>query len=70
MDSLKSNSFTYKRKITIIGNGFVGASIAYALMLKELAREIVLIDKNRDVSRGEALDIRHGIPYMGSANYL
>lgn len=57
----------YKRKVAIIGVGYVGSSIAYALMLKELAREIVLIDANRANGEGEALDIRHGIPYMGSA---
>lgn len=61
------NSYTYKRKVAIIGVGYVGASIAYALMLKELAREIVLIDINRNSAKAEALDIRHGIPYMGSA---
>ena len=57
----------HKRKVAIIGAGYVGASITYALMLKELAREIVLIDINRNTAKGEALDIRHGIPYMGSA---
>lgn len=67
MDLLKTTSLIYKRKVAIIGAGYVGASIAYSLMLKELAREIVLIDKNPSASRGEALDIRHGIPYMGSA---
>ena len=66
-DLFKTTSLIYKRKVAIIGTGYVGASIAYALMLKELAREIVLIDKNLTASRGEALDIRHGIPYMGSA---
>lgn len=57
----------YKRKVSIIGTGYVGSTIAYALMLKELAREIVLIDINKKSAKGEALDIKHGIPYMGSA---
>lgn len=65
--NFKNTSFFYKRKVTIIGSGYVGASISYALMLKELAREIVLIDIDRKSSKGEALDIKHGIPYMGSA---
>lgn len=55
------------RKVAIIGVGFVGASIAYALTLRNLAREIVLIDIDRQKAQGEALDIRHGIPYMGMA---
>lgn len=55
-----------KRKISIIGAGYVGSTIAYALMMKELASEIVLIDINKKSAKGEVLDIRHGIPYMGS----
>ena len=54
-------------KIAIIGAGYVGASICYALMLKTLAQEIVLIDSNPEKSQGEAMDIVHGIPYMGNA---
>lgn len=54
-----------KRKVAIIGVGFVGASIAYALTIRNLAREIVLIDIDRKKTEGEALDIQHGIPYMG-----
>ena len=32
------------RKVAIIGAGFVGASIAYALTIRDLASEIVLVD--------------------------
>lgn len=56
-----------KRKVAIIGAGYVGASIAYALMIKHLAREMVLIDQDKNKAKGEAADIRHGIPYMGTA---
>lgn len=59
------NSFSNGRKVSIIGVGFVGSTIAYALMMRELADEIVLIDINKVASDAEALDIRHGIPYMG-----
>ena len=55
----------HNRKVAIIGTGNVGASIAYALTIRNLAREIVLIDKDEDRAIGEALDIQHGIPYMG-----
>lgn len=61
------DSLSYNRKVAIIGVGYVGASIAYSLMLKELAREIVLIDLNQSAVSAEVMDIRHGIPYMGSA---
>lgn len=56
------------RKVAIIGVGYVGASIAYAMALRDIAREIVLIDVNRDKVIGEALDIRHGIPSMGTTD--
>ncbi|MBR5337763.1 MAG: L-lactate dehydrogenase [Lachnospiraceae bacterium] len=55
----------HNRKVDIIGTGNVGASIAYALTIRNLAREIVLIDKITERAAGEALDIQHGIPYMG-----
>lgn len=56
------------RKVAIIGAGFVGSSIAYALALKDVAREIVLIDINMEKTDGEAKDIRHGLPAMGTAD--
>lgn len=61
----KSRTTIGKRKVAIIGAGFVGASIAYSLTIRNLAREIVLIDINTAKAEGEALDIQHGIPYMG-----
>ena len=56
------------RKVAIIGAGFVGSSIAYALALRDVAREIVLIDINTEKTDGEAKDIRHGLPSMGTAD--
>lgn len=56
------------RKVAVIGAGFVGSSIAYALALKDIARDIVLIDIAAEKTAGEAMDIRHGIPSMGTAN--
>ena len=38
---------------------------AYALTIRKLAREIVLIDIYEEKTIGEALDIQHGIPDMG-----
>ncbi len=56
------------RKVAIIGAGYVGSSIAYALALRDVAREIVLIDINHEKTDGEAKDIRHGLPAMGTAD--
>lgn len=56
------------RKVAIVGAGYVGASIAYALALRDVVREIVLIDINNKKTDGEAKDIRHGLPAMGTAD--
>ncbi len=56
------------RKVAIIGAGYVGSSIAYSLALRDVAREIVLIDINQEKSEGEAKDIRHGLPAMGTSD--
>ena len=61
------NIIAGNRKVAIIGAGFVGASIAYALTLRNIARDIVLIDIDEQKAHGEALDIQHGIPYMGKS---
>ena len=50
-------------KITIIGSGSVGATIAYTMTVTGLAAEINMIDINVDKSLGEALDIRQGTPF-------
>lgn len=49
-----------RRKVVIIGAGAVGVSFAYALMIKGLAEEIVLIDLNKSLVEGEVLDLSHG----------
>lgn len=51
------------RKITVIGAGSVGATIAYTLSIGDLASEIVLIDINKDKVEGEALDIIQGASF-------
>ena len=50
-------------KITIIGTGCVGSTIAYTLTVMGLASEIVMIDINSEKALGEALDIRQGTPF-------
>ena len=44
-------------KITIIGAGSVGSTIAYTLAHDEIASEIVLIDINKEKVEGEVMDI-------------
>ena len=50
-----------KPKIVIIGAGNVGSTFAFSLMISGLAREIVLVDKNELLAKGEVMDLNHGL---------
>ena len=50
-----------RKKISIIGAGNVGATIAFTLASHGIASEIVLIDINKNKARGEAMDILQGL---------
>ena len=52
-------------KVAVIGSGAVGASIAFAMSIKQLCSELVLIDINQDKAEGETMDINHGLPFLG-----
>ena len=54
-------------KVTIIGAGSVGATVAYTLVATGSVAEIVLIDVNVEKAKGEALDIRQATPYLSPA---
>lgn len=53
-------------KIGIIGAGGVGSATAFALIMKGIARKIVLIDQNIDRSEAAAEDIAHAAPFAYS----
>lgn len=50
-------------KIGIIGAGFVGSATAFALVMRGVAREVVLIDTNTKKAQAEALDIMHATTF-------
>ncbi|MFA6768182.1 MAG: L-lactate dehydrogenase [Parabacteroides sp.] len=52
-----------KPKIVIVSAGNVGSTFAFSLMISGLAREIVLIDKNDSLAKGECMDLNHGISF-------
>ena len=52
-----------KPKIAIIGAGNVGSTFAFSLMISGLAREIVLVDKNKLLAEGECMDLNHGLSF-------
>lgn len=51
------------RKIAVVGAGRVGSTFAYTLAASGLAREIGMIDVDRDRAEGEAMDIAHAVPF-------
>lgn len=56
------------RKISILGAGNVGATIAYTLTLSGIASELVMIDVNHEKAKGEAMDIIQGTPFCSPVN--
>lgn len=54
-----------KNKVTIIGAGMVGSTVAYSLVLQEIVNEIALIDLNEDLARSQVMDLQHSIPFIG-----
>lgn len=56
------------RRVAIVGAGSVGATLAYALMIRGQADEIAIIDINRAKAEGEAMDLRHGLPFVRPVN--
>ena len=52
-------------KVAIIGAGAVGSTTAFAIAMQQLCSELVLIDVNKEKALGEALDISHGLPFIG-----
>lgn len=52
-----------KRKVVIVGAGFVGMSMAYSVLNQGGVEELVLIDIDKNKTVGEAMDLSHGLPY-------
>ena len=50
-------------KTGIVGSGFVGATAAYALVMRGVGRRVVLVDQNRTRAESEADDILHAVPF-------
>lgn len=55
-----------RSRIVVIGVGAVGATTAYTLLLRRRVDELVLIDANKKKAIGDALDMNHGMPFLGN----
>ena len=52
-----------RRKVVLVGTGFVGMSMAYSLLNRGGINELVLIDIAKEKTIGEAMDLSHGLPF-------
>lgn len=52
-----------KRRIMLVGTGFVGMSFAYSMLSEKGVDEMVLVDVNADKAKGEAMDLTDGLVY-------
>ena len=55
-------------KVGIVGAGFVGSTAAYALVMRGVASDIVLVDLNKTRAKAEAADILHAVPFVHPAD--
>ena len=55
---------SHKNKVVVVGAGNVGEAIAYTLMVRKQANDIVLVDINENRAKGAALDIAHGTSFF------
>ena len=59
---------SHSSKVSVIGAGAVGASMAYAMLIRQSAREVVLYDVNEAKVTAEVLDLAHGTQFTGSSS--
>ena len=52
-------------KISLIGAGQIGGTLAHLIGTKELVNEVVLFDVDAGVAKGKALDIAQSSPVEG-----
>ncbi len=64
---MAENGMAKKTRVVIIGAGAVGSTTAYTLLLRNRMDELVLIDANHKKAVGDALDMNHGMPFLGGA---
>ena len=57
------------KKITLIGAGQIGGTLAHLIALKELG-DVVLFDVAEGIAKGKALDIAQSSPVSGSNTNL
>jgi L-lactate dehydrogenase len=57
-------------KVAVVGAGSVGATLAYACLVRGIGRTIALYDVNADKTRAEVLDLQHGLQFVPAATVI
>lgn len=55
-------------KLTVVGAGAVGSSVAYAALIRGSARHVALYDIAQSKTEAEVLDLAHGAQFTGSSD--
>ncbi len=50
-------------KVVLVGTGFVGMSMAYSMLNRGGVEELILIDIDEEKTKGEEMDLSHGLPF-------
>src|SRR5512132_3819809 len=57
-------------RVAVVGAGRVGATLAYARLVRGIGRTIALYDVNADKTRAEVLDLNHGLQFVPQATVV
>ncbi|HEX4907670.1 MAG TPA: L-lactate dehydrogenase [Actinomycetes bacterium] len=57
-------------KLAVVGAGSVGATIAYACLIRGIGRTIALYDVDAAKTRAEVLDLNHGLQFVPQATVV
>jgi len=52
-----------RNKVTIVGAGMVGSTLAYSLVTQDIAEEIAVVDINKKLAKAQVMDLQHAIPF-------
>ena len=59
-----------RRKVSVVGAGSVGATVAYASLIRGAPKTMALYDIDRDKVRAEVLDLNQGSQFYPTANVI
>lgn len=60
----------YENKVSIVGGGRVGMSAAFALLLRNTTRQLVLFDRDVERMKGEQLEFEHSLAFLGTTDII